>query len=70
MSFDGRDDGAEGFPISLPIIIFPSKNFWPTTGIKKRLSLWKITNNGGANSAVPGIYGEGQSVGHLSVASL
>lgn len=75
MSLDGREDGAEGFPLSA-YNYFPLQELLAYHGYPRALVAVEdyhaavTTNNGGANAEVPGRYREGHSVGRLSVASL
>jgi hypothetical protein len=75
MSLDGGDDGTEGFPLSV-YHYFPLQPLLAYQRHPKALvavedyNAGVTTNNEGANEAVPGRYGEGQSVGRLSVAAV
>lgn len=64
MSLGGRDDGDEGFPLSA-YHYSPFQPLLAYHGYPKALVSVEdyratvTTNNGGANAAVPGRYGEG-----------
>lgn len=75
MSLDGRDDGAEGFPLSV-YHSFPLQPPLAYHGYPKALVSIEgyyaavTKSNGGANAAVSERYEEDKSVGRLFVASL